>query len=134
VYGTELSPEQVSAITDGVLEEVRAWQNTNPISVDCARPEPGRGRPAGPSGTGRMARRAAGERRLPPGRDWPGCSAARSGSASPTCDGHMGERGRLPAVVAGSGTGMSRRDGSWRSSGSAKRVGRSPTLSMATAF
>jgi transposase-like protein len=27
VYGTELSPEQVSAITDGVLEEVRAWQN-----------------------------------------------------------------------------------------------------------
>jgi putative transposase len=27
VYGTELSPEQVSAITDSVLEEVRAWQN-----------------------------------------------------------------------------------------------------------
>ena len=27
VYGTELSPEQVSAITDGVLEEVRAWQH-----------------------------------------------------------------------------------------------------------
>lgn len=27
VYGTQLSPEQVSAITDGVLEEVRAWQN-----------------------------------------------------------------------------------------------------------
>ena len=27
VYGTELSAEQVSAITDGVLEEVRAWQN-----------------------------------------------------------------------------------------------------------
>jgi len=27
VYGTELSPEQVSAITDGVLEEVKAWQN-----------------------------------------------------------------------------------------------------------
>ena len=26
VYGTQLSPEQVSAITDGVLEEVRAWQ------------------------------------------------------------------------------------------------------------
>jgi putative transposase len=26
VYGTELSGEQVSAITDGVLEEVRAWQ------------------------------------------------------------------------------------------------------------
>ena len=27
VYGTGLSPEQVSAITDGVLEEVRAWQH-----------------------------------------------------------------------------------------------------------
>src|SRR5580658_1503605 len=27
VYGTALSPEQVSAITDGVLDEVRAWQN-----------------------------------------------------------------------------------------------------------
>ena len=27
VYGTKLSPEQVSVITDGVLEEVRAWQN-----------------------------------------------------------------------------------------------------------
>ena len=27
VYGTGLSAEQVSAITDGVLEEVRAWQN-----------------------------------------------------------------------------------------------------------
>lgn len=27
VYGTQLSPEQVSAITDGVLEEVTAWQN-----------------------------------------------------------------------------------------------------------
>jgi putative transposase len=27
VYATELSAEQVSAITDGVLEEVRAWQN-----------------------------------------------------------------------------------------------------------
>jgi transposase-like protein len=26
VYGTQLSPEQVSAITDAVLEEVRAWQ------------------------------------------------------------------------------------------------------------
>jgi transposase-like protein len=27
VYGTELSHETVSRITDGVLEEVRAWQN-----------------------------------------------------------------------------------------------------------
>ncbi len=27
VYGTELSPEQVSTITDGVLEEVWAWQS-----------------------------------------------------------------------------------------------------------
>jgi putative transposase len=27
VYGTELSPETVSRITDQVLEEVRAWQS-----------------------------------------------------------------------------------------------------------
>ena len=27
VYGTELSPATVSAVTDAVLEEVKAWQS-----------------------------------------------------------------------------------------------------------
>lgn len=27
IYGVEVSPELVSTVTDGVIEEVRAWQN-----------------------------------------------------------------------------------------------------------
>jgi hypothetical protein len=44
VYGTELSHEQVSRITDQVLEEVKAWQNRAPQGHQGPRPLPRRRR------------------------------------------------------------------------------------------
>jgi hypothetical protein len=63
VYGTELSPEQVSAITDGVLEEVRAWQN-RVLDPVWPRGVPGRDHAQGP----RQPRRDVQARLHRPGR------------------------------------------------------------------
>ena len=59
-----------------------------------------------------------------------GCGyATEAGRAVVTWVSEVGYR----RLWAGVWTGMSRRDGSWRSSGSAKRAGWSPALSTATA-
>jgi putative transposase len=36
LYGTEVSPDLISRVTDAVLDEVREWQN-RPLDVDALR-------------------------------------------------------------------------------------------------
>ena len=67
-YGTELSRERISKITDGVLEEVRAWQN-RPLEEIYPHHLPGRAggegprRPSGPQAARPHRRRRRPRRR-----------------------------------------------------------------------